>query len=67
MVEKTLTPEQRNQILEYVTEAMVRVVGEEIRGAVWVLIDQIPADAWGVGGRPLSAVDSTSAGGLPDS
>ena len=55
-----LTPKQKNELIEKVTDAIVSVEGEGLRPVTWVLIDDVPEGQWGIGGKPVSAQDVRS-------
>ena len=48
------TDEQRNRLIEEITEAVVRVGGEGIRPNVLVVIEEIRDGGWGAGGKNLT-------------
>lgn len=52
-----LTLEQKQEIIRKVTDAVLSVEGEGLRPVTWVTIEDVPAGAWGVGGRPVTADD----------
>ncbi|MGE3345017.1 MAG: 4-oxalocrotonate tautomerase family protein [Vicinamibacterales bacterium] len=39
------------------TDAVLAVEGEGLRGVTWVTIEDVPDGAWGVGGSAVSADD----------
>lgn len=41
------------QLIERLTDAACEVFGEEARAQIWVVVDAVPADRFGVGGKPL--------------
>jgi 4-oxalocrotonate tautomerase len=43
-----------------VTDAVLSVEGEGLRDVTWVTIEDVPAGAWGVGGRAITADDLRS-------
>jgi 4-oxalocrotonate tautomerase len=45
---------QKAQIIQQVTEAMVSSIGEAVRPATWVLVEEIKSGDWGVGGHGLT-------------
>ena len=51
------TPEQKVQIIEKLTDAMVAIEGENLRGLTFVLVEDVKQRDWGVGGKPLTASD----------
>jgi 4-oxalocrotonate tautomerase len=64
LIEKVFTPEQKRQIIEKVTDAMVSVEGENMRGVTWVKISEVASGDWGIGGKLLTTetVKSIAAG-----
>ncbi len=36
------------------TDAACEVFGEESRPSIWVVVQGVPAQQWGIGGKPLS-------------
>ena len=57
IIENVFTPEQKKQIIERVTDAMVSIEGEALRGVTWVKIDEVKEGNWGIGGQALHAAD----------
>jgi 4-oxalocrotonate tautomerase len=47
------TDEQKRALVEKVTDAFVETCGGN-RDGVWVMIDEVPGEHWGVGGKRLS-------------
>jgi 4-oxalocrotonate tautomerase len=64
MIEEVFTPAQKREIIEKVTDAMVAVEGEHMRGVTWVVLDEVKSGDWGIGGRCLTtkAVHDLAAG-----
>jgi 4-oxalocrotonate tautomerase len=58
------TPDQKKDIIEKVTDAMVAVEGEAMRPVTWVKINEIEQGDWAIGGKRLNAagVHTMSAG-----
>jgi 4-oxalocrotonate tautomerase len=54
LIEKVFTPEQKRQIIEKVTDAMVSIEGENMRGVTWVKLSEVASGDWGVGGQQLT-------------
>jgi len=40
-------------MIHEVTEAMVKVTGEEKRNGNWVLIEEVKVGDWAIGGKPV--------------
>ena len=57
VINNVFTPEQKGQLIEKVTEAMVSVEGEAMRGVTWVRIQEVEEGNWAIGGARLSAAD----------
>lgn len=52
-----LSLDQKRELIERVTDAVLAVEGEGLRSVTWVTIEDVPAGAWGVGGSPVTADD----------
>jgi 4-oxalocrotonate tautomerase len=57
VIKDVFTPAQKRDIIEKVTNAMVAVEGEALRGVTWVRVQEIQQGDWGIGGKTLSAAD----------
>lgn len=55
--EDELDDDQRAEVIDAVTDALVRFTGERIRPHTWVVLEEIKSGSWGIGGTAL---------GLPD-
>jgi 4-oxalocrotonate tautomerase len=51
LVENATTPEQKQELISRITDAVVSVYGEVMRPNTWVLIDEIRSGQFGVGGH----------------
>jgi 4-oxalocrotonate tautomerase len=66
LIEDVFTPEQKGQIIERLTDAMVSIEGENMRGVTWCVIEEVKSGDWGLGGKQLSTEDvRTLAAGAP--
>lgn len=57
LIKDVFTPAQKKEIVEKVTEAMISVEGEGLRGVTWVRIQEFEQGDWAIGGKSLSAAD----------
>ena len=57
LIEDVFTSEQKGQIVERLTDAMVSIEGENMRAVTWVVVEEVQSGDWGVGGKPLSTDD----------
>jgi 4-oxalocrotonate tautomerase len=64
VIEGVFTPDQKQTMIEKVTDAMLAVEGEPMRPVTWVKINEIRQGDWGIGGKTLNAaaVHAMSAG-----
>lgn len=49
--------QQKQQMIGSLTEAMVDIEGEALRGVTMVTIEEIESGDWGIGGQPMQASD----------
>jgi 4-oxalocrotonate tautomerase len=57
VIKDVFTPKQKQDLIRKVTDAMVAVEGEAMRGVTWVRIQEIQQGDWGIGGQMLTAAD----------
>lgn len=49
-----LSLEQKQELIQKVTDAVVSVEGEGLRSVTWVIVEDVSSGAWGVGGQPVT-------------
>lgn len=57
VIKDVFTAEQKRALISRVTEAMVSVEGEALRGVTWVRIQEYEQGDWAIGGNMLTAKD----------
>jgi 4-oxalocrotonate tautomerase len=57
VIKDVFTPNQKRDLIEKVTDAMVAVEGENLRQVTWVKINEIASGDWAIGGQPLGTKD----------
>lgn len=57
IIKDVFTQRQKLDLIEKVTDAMVAVEGEAMRGVTWVRVQEIEQGDWGIGGKTLTAAD----------
>jgi 4-oxalocrotonate tautomerase len=64
LIEDVFTPEEKQQIVETLTDAMVSIEGENMRSVTWVVVEEVKSGDWGIGGQALTtdAVRALAAG-----
>jgi 4-oxalocrotonate tautomerase len=54
LVEGVFDDAQKREMIEKLTDAMVEIEGENMRGVTWVVIDEVKSGDWGLGGNALT-------------
>jgi 4-oxalocrotonate tautomerase len=57
LIEGVFDDSQKREMIEKLTDAMVEIEGENMRGVTWVLIDEIKSGDWGMGGNAVTTAD----------
>lgn len=57
IIKGVFTAEQKGQMIERVTEAMIAVEGEAMRPVTWVRVREVEQGDWAIGGKRLTAAD----------
>ena len=65
VIKDVFTPTQKKEIISKVTDAMVAIEGEALRGVTWVRIVEIEEGNWGIGGQLLMALDVKAMAKVP--
>jgi 4-oxalocrotonate tautomerase len=64
VIKDVFNKDQKRQMIKKLTDAMVSIEGENMRGVTWVKISEVASGEWGIGGQPLTteAVKDLAAG-----
>jgi 4-oxalocrotonate tautomerase len=54
LIEEVFTPQQKQQMIQKLTDAMVAIEGENMRKVTWVIIEDVKSGEWGIGGQAIS-------------
>jgi 4-oxalocrotonate tautomerase len=57
LIEGVFDATQKQDMIRKVTDAMVAIEGEAMRGVTWVRVHELPGGSWAIGGKSLSAAD----------
>jgi 4-oxalocrotonate tautomerase len=57
LIEGVFDANQKRQIVERLTDAMVAIEGENMRQVTWVVVEEVKSGDWAIGGKPLSTDD----------
>jgi len=48
---------EKQEIISRLTETMVDIEGEAMRGVTWVTVEEVESGDWGIGGQALTTAD----------
>ena len=51
------TAQQKREIIERLTDAMVEIEGESMRRSIWCMVEEVASGDWGVGGHAVTDGD----------
>ena len=57
LIEGVFSADQKRRMIEKVTDTMVEIEGEAMRGVTWVRAQEFASGAWGIGGKGLTTED----------
>jgi 4-oxalocrotonate tautomerase len=57
VIEGVFSQEQKRQMIARLTDTMVAIEGEAMRGVTWVVVEEIQSGDWGIGGQALRTED----------
>lgn len=57
VIEGVFTPAQKQTMVERLTDTMVAIEGEPMRGVTWVVVEEVASGDWGIGGKCLTTAD----------
>ena len=62
VIKDVFSKEQKREIISKLTDAMVAIEGETLRGVTWCVIEEVESGDWGIGGKALSTADVQALG-----
>lgn len=57
LIEGVFDARQKQAMIKKITDAMVEIEGEAMRGVTWVRVHEVADGHWGIGGKGMTAVD----------
>ena len=65
IIEGVFSPQQKQDIVKKLTDAMVAIEGENMRPVTWCIVEEVKSGDWGIAGKPLTTgdVQALAAGG----
>jgi 4-oxalocrotonate tautomerase len=67
LIEGVFDKNQKQEMINKVTNAMVEIEGEAMRGVTWVRVYEVASGEWAIGGKALSAADVKAMQAVPSS
>ena len=66
LIQGVFSPDQKREMIHKLTDTMVSIEGEAMRGVTWVVVEEVASGEWGIGGQPLTTADVRAlANGVP--
>jgi 4-oxalocrotonate tautomerase len=57
LIEGVFDEAQKNEMITKLTDTMVSIEGENMRGVTWVIVEEVKSGQWGIGGQALTTAD----------
>jgi 4-oxalocrotonate tautomerase len=57
LIEGVFSPKQKQEMITKLTDTMVSIEGENLRGVTTVLIEEVKSGDWGMGGKGITTAD----------
>ena len=57
LIEGVFDKNQKQEMIRKVTDAMVEIEGEAMRGVTWVRLYEVASGEWGIGGKGITTAD----------
>jgi 4-oxalocrotonate tautomerase len=57
LIEGVFDKNQKQEMIRKVTDAMVDIEGEAMRGVTWVRLYEVASGEWGIGGKGITTAD----------
>jgi len=57
VIKDVFSKDQKKQIINKLTDAMVSIEGENMRGVTWCVVEEVESGDWGIGGKALTTAD----------
>ncbi len=54
VIKDVFSNDQKRQMISKLTDAMVSIEGEAMRGVTWCVVEEVESGDWGIGGQALT-------------
>jgi 4-oxalocrotonate tautomerase len=65
LLEEVFSVDEKLELIERCTDAIVAIKGENIRPVTWVVVEDVKSGDWGIGGQGLRTEDARDLIGAP--
>jgi 4-oxalocrotonate tautomerase len=57
LIEGVFDDAQKQEMVQKLTDTMVEIEGENMRGVTWVVLEEVKSGNWGIGGQCMRTED----------
>ena len=57
VIEGVFNAADKQEMISKITDTMVAIEGENMRGVTWVRVHEVPSGQWGIGGAAMTTAD----------
>ena len=57
LIKGVFSPDQKQEMIQKLTETLVGIEGENMRQVTWVTVDEVESGDWGIGGHCMTTAD----------
>jgi 4-oxalocrotonate tautomerase len=57
VIEGVFNETQKREMITKLTDTMIEIEGENMRGVTWVVVEEVKSGDWGIGGNALTTAD----------
>lgn len=57
LIKGVFSADQKKRMIAKLTDTMVSIEGEAMRGVTWVALEEVESGDWGIGGQALTTQD----------
>lgn len=57
LIKGVFDQDQKQEMIQKITETMVGIEGEAMRSVTWVTVEEVESGEWGIGGHALTTQD----------
>jgi 4-oxalocrotonate tautomerase len=54
LIEGVFDSDEKREMIDKLTETMIDIEGENMRGVTFVVVEEVKSGDWGIGGQPMT-------------